>query len=331
MAQGRNAHYQCAACGNDMYPSGSYATMSTLYEAIGFIPYCKVCMRRVFKRYTESLRISKTMAIKLMCVKFDIAIYPEVIHRVLRNKDAWTDYLELLLVRNKKLRAYGAGDEVKFWGSEITEEGETDENQLERWVETWGGGYTDDQYRRLDELYEGFLETRPDVGKEGEIKLKTVSEWMVRRDEMAKSDDKEKVAMAKTLQGMIETEMTSASLRRKDELPSDTIRPDDFILALERVGMVQDGRPLPYDELIELIKNDNPHYAYTKDSADQMILAVINAMRGNEGFGELATLPHNMWIVDVNGEFAKEESALEKSIKEKLGLMPMNGGKEVEQ
>ena len=206
----------------------------------------------------------------------------------------------------------------------VDEESETEEERAERWQDEWGETANDAaKCQELDRIYSKLIADKPYLSQSAELQMHRVAVWTYECDRLMKKPTKESISSAKSIQSMIDQVLASEQLRKKDELPDAAERIDSLFDAMERSGFMKDGHILLYDELIEAIKVDNPQYPYTKDAADQCILIMRNCTMGNEGRPEKLKLAHNERILDVNGEFASEESEKEKQVKRDLNITKM--------
>ena len=130
-------------------------------------------------------------------------------------------------------------------------------------------------------------------------------------------------ADAQKVQAMVQKEMESEQMRKKDEKPVEALRIDALVSALEEAGFMENGLLLTYDELIEAMRDKHAKsrkYDYSLDVADQVILDIYNSMRANADQEMVSSLPHELKTEDIYGEFLPEESEREIAAKKYAGL-----------
>lgn len=128
---------------------------------------------------------------------------------------------------------------------------------------------------------------------------------------------------AKKLSAIIQENLASDNLRKKDIRPADIIRLDEITDKLEKAGLMKNGKQCDPDEMFAYLFGRPPKYRYTKDAAEQIILINENRMRQNDGLPELSYLPDEMRLSDDLGEFAETPNEREKDAYDKLGLVKM--------
>ena len=196
----------------------------------------------------------------------------------------------------------------------------------------WGDGssegrYTNADYARLEDLYSTFTERLKSAGgpdAQQEHILRLTAKMTLEQERYIASGQVEK---AQKLNKMIQDNLSSENLRKKDEKPVDDIKIDAIIDRMEKAGLMTDGEFVDPDVMFARIFGRAPKYSYTKDAAEQMLLYIINTMRSNDGYAELGTLPDNARIADNIKEFAEEPNDFEKDSYAKLGLVQMPNGK----
>ena len=127
---------------------------------------------------------------------------------------------------------------------------------------------------------------------------------------------------------LIQENLASDNLRKRDAKPVEEVRLDGITERLEKAGLMRNGKPVDPDTAFELLFHRRPKYSYTKDAAEQMLLAIINTSRINDSLPELSTLPDSARIKDDLHEFAEEPNELEKTAYEGFGYLNMPPAKE---
>lgn len=293
------------------------------------------------RRYNELEQETSTdLAYFYCCIAFDVPFAPEAVPKD-EGMDKWVQYLKNLaripryLDRNGKYLGFLAGKTniLDIFGDTLDvgrfrdalEDGKPGTPEQR---ELWGIGpkkhpYTDEDYDELDRTYKILAS---DLEKSGGVSAK--QEWVLRRCatrnlEMKRCEDIGAWEKVTKIQASIQKDLESEQLRKKDAKPVEDFRLDSLADALEKAGLMRDGKWCSPDEAFEIFFGRPPAYPYTRDAADQMILINENRMRNNDGLPELGILPDEMRLVDDLGEFAQEQSPREVAAYEKLGLVKM--------
>lgn len=207
----------------------------------------------------------------------------------------------------------------------------------DRWHRDWGMGYTAEEYKRLDDIFETYSARLVSAGgydAQQEDTLRVCAKMRLKADQALSLGTKEGVDIASKLNKMIQDNLASENLRKRDEKPVEELRIDSIVDSLEKAGFLKKGKILPLAEVQRVlleragILGGNPShvYPYTLDAADQMLQAIINTMRTNDGQPVITRLPDNMRLdANVSSEFAQEPNADEKEAYEKMGLVRRGG------
>lgn len=198
----------------------------------------------------------------------------------------------------------------------------------ERQRKVWGTGggirpYSDEDYAELDRIYNilsADLEAAGGVSAKQEMILRRCSE---RTLDMTKAESRGDYDKAAKISKLIDSDLASENLRKKDAKPVEDFRVDSWADSLEKAGLMKKGKRCSPDEMFQILFGRPPKYPYTKDAAEQMILICENRARINDGMPELSVLPDEMRLTDELGEFAEEPNARELDVYDKLGLVKM--------
>lgn len=338
----------CARCGKALNEFISRKQTEEWYAATGFTHYCIDCQEAYFDEIAD--RISKHLAFFYACIAFNTPFVEECIPAE-GYAEPWITYLDNLRLKKKDVINdtpigffSGITDITRVYGIETEKEdfklyarmeakGREARNGTQKQREAWGLGpsqehqYTDEDYEKLDKYYKAYgariLQGGVDPQQDHALRL-----CAILRLQMDEALAKGKVDQVQKLNKVIQENLASENLRKKDAKPIEDVRIDSIVDALERHGYMKNGRILPYDKLLDKLRGDVPRYSYTRDAADQMLLYIINTMQANEGLPEYATLPPDIHIKDEHGEFAEEPNKREKEAYEKLGLLRMQNPKE---
>lgn len=295
--------------------------------------------------------VGESLAYFYCCIKFDKPFDMKAIPAKSAS-EKWTSYCEKLekkgLARTKGGGEYGFLDGLtdinRIFGASL-EKGEFSKavdleksardgkNGTKRQVADWGEGsgkmpYTSEDYNEFDRIYNALCADfggEDNVSAKQQLILRNVAKWTKQMNDAAELGQIDK---AKKLSSMIQENLASENLRKKDTKPVEDLRLDNMVIALERAGLLKNGKPCEPDEAFRIFFGRPCKYPYTRDAADQMILINENRMRQNDGLPELTELPDEMRLRDELGEFAEEPNEVEKYNYEKLGLVRMRPLKE---
>ena len=290
--------------------------------------------------------VGESLAYFYACIRFDKPFDMKALPGN-GTKSKWTAYCNNL--KKKKLdRTLGGGeygfldgltDITKIFGDGLehgnftravsAEKSARDGRQgTKRQAADWGDGsgkapYTSDDYNEFDRIYNALCADfggEQAVSAKQQLILRNVAKWTKQMNDAAEMGAIDK---AKKLSSMIQENLASENLRKKDTKPVEDLRLDNMVQALERAGLLKNGKPCEPDEAFRIFFGRPCKYPYTRDAADQMILINENRMRQNDGQPELIELPDEMRLRDDLGEFAEEPNEAEKEAYEKLGLVRM--------
>ena len=318
---------RCCQCGSVLTPQNATKAPNGWCEATGYAYFCVTCQQKYFDNLiSENIKLK--LAYYICCIAFNVPFVPSEMAKR-KGTNLWTKYLENISSAENELLQDGsiAGfldgiTTLKDLSSEETDNHYGVASQRR----TWGTGpktspYTEQEYDALDSYYNAYagrLERGGGPDEQQEHILRLCAKCMV---EIDRAMSLGKPDVVQKYNKIIQDNLASENLRKKDVKPIDDMRVDTLVDALEKRGYMKDGKLLDYDELLEKLRGDTPKYRYTRDAADQMLLAIINTMRANEGYSQYMELPIGYRIVDNNNEFAESPNKKEIEAYDKLGLV----------
>ena len=299
------------------------------------------------ERYDAIARAtSDSLALFYCCIAFDRPFDMLAVPKEPDVGEKWIAYLDNL--RLKKLDARrgepigfldGLTDITKIFGEglsagEFTKAVGNEKSARNRKVGTaqqrknWGENsaknpYTSEDYDELDRIYEALasdLMAAGGVSVKQEFILRDCAKMTLDRDKMRAIGQYDKAAK---LNKMVQDNLSSEGLRKRDAKPIDDLRIDGIVDRLEKAGLLKNGKQCSPDEMFEILFHRRPKYSYTKDAAEQILLYMANTTRVNDGLSELPTLPPDMRLRDDLGEFAEEPDEQEKETYKELGIVKM--------
>lgn len=317
MGRKRNAY--CLQCGEPLGLKNSIEAPIGWCKNTGCVYFCVDCQQKYFDEMLAQ-KVSPKLATYCCCATFNIPFHPNLAAGK-KITGAWKSYLERINIADGNTGFLSGATDVRRTIGEGEILAGTD---LQR--RTWGLGpekhpYTDGEFDELDAFYAAYTEQLergggPDAQQEHTIRLCARCNIEVNRALAAGKPE-----VVQRYSKIIQENLAAENLRKKDTKPLDDLRVDSLVDALERKGYLKDGKILGYEELLDKLRGDVPHYRYTRDAADQMLLAIMNTMRANEGMSEYTDLPIAYRITDDKGEFAEKPNAREIRNYNQLGLL----------
>lgn len=298
-------------------------------------------------RYKElAEETSPSLALFYCCIAFDVPLDLECVPRD-GSADQWLAYIDELRIKGRDLGdggkklgfLDGLTDITKIFGNNL-EKGEfstaidlekSARNRkpgTQRQRKAWGdgkdedgnGGYTTADYNRLDELFNTYSSRLEKPDTQQEYILRLCSRMTLDMEKLLSAGD---VGNAQKLNKMIQENLASENLRRKDAKPVEDFKLDLWADALEKAGLMKNGKRCPPDEMFRILFCRPTKYKYSADAAEQILTICVNRARVNDGMGELSTIEPDMRIIDELGEFTEEQSERELEVYSKLGIVKM--------
>ena len=201
--------------------------------------------------------------------------------------------------------------------------------QREHWKRVWGTGnennpYTEEDYQRLDETFSAYssrLERAGGMDALQEDTLRKCSKMRLHADKLLERGGKDHIAMAATLNKMIQEDLKSEQLRKADAKPIETARIDGIVDALTKKYGI--SIECTYEEAVEACSKwlASHRYPMTTDAANYMLEAIINCTRENNDMAPMPGLPKSAKITqDMGFEFAEDPNEAEDEAYEYLKL-----------
>ena len=299
------------------------------------------------ERYDAIARAtSDSLALFYCCIEFDRPFDMLAVPKEPDVGEKWIAYLDNLRLKKLDVRRGeplgfldGLTDITRIFGEglsagEFTKAVGNEKSARNRKVGTaqqrknWGENsaknpYTSEDYDELDRIYEALasdLMAAGGVSVKQEFILRDCAKMTLDRDKMRAIGQYDKAAK---LNKMVQDNLSSEGLRKRDAKPIDDLRIDGIVDRLEKAGLLKNGKQCSPDEMFEILFHRRPKYSYTKDAAEQILLYMANTTRVNDGLSELPTLPPDMRLRDDLGEFAEEPDEQEKESYKELGIVKM--------
>lgn len=266
--------------------------------------------------------IGRELALYCMCATADRPLIQSIEY------NTWEDYITKIIADKEMadLRFKDGVTDINAISGEY-------EDDIDKWQDVWGTGFTVQEYQRLDALFATYSERLIRAGgmdAKQEDTLRVCTKMRLEADKALQAGGKANIDIAFKLNKMIQENLSEENLRKKDEKPIEQVRIDTIIDSLEKAGMTKNGKILALPELQEQLLRrlgalggkPSHKYPYTLDAADQMIYMIANNMYKNDSLPEISELPDNMrFDENVSAEFSPEPNEDEIEAYTKLGLV----------
>ncbi len=176
----REIEYRCSKCGRvETKPMNFFKTYSPIFENNGFMPICKDCLAKLYNKYLLSFHdIHK--AIKRICMAMDLYYNESIVDSCIKKSQASTppigEYIKKLNLSGYKGKTFDNSIDECFLFD--LREDESLEKDLEtKPISTipdsvrgrWGYGFSDEDYKALEEHYRYLKKSNPDFDSNQEI------------------------------------------------------------------------------------------------------------------------------------------------------------------
>lgn len=199
----------------------------------------------------------------------------------------------------------------------------------EVWKKKWGIGneekpYTVEDYQALDETFETYASRLKRAGGMDALQedtLRVCSRMRLEADKALAKGGKDNIGIASTLNKLIQDNLSSEQLRKKDAKPIETARIDGIVDAITKKYGV--SIEMTYEEAIEVCSRwlMSHKYPMTMDAAEHVLLSIINCTRSNNDMQEYAELPEVFKFKDaMQYEFETSPNEEEKETYKYLGI-----------
>ena len=133
---------------------------------------------------------------------------------------------------------------------------------------------------------------------------------------------------AKRYADIINTIKKSEGMTAADSKPLEKVKVDGLIDALEKKGILHEGKIIGKEELLKLLSKERHEYSTSRDVVDCMMMEIVNTMRANNGESQLSELPLSAQIEDPLHELREKPSKMEEEAMRDLGIVkPIKEGR----
>lgn len=309
----------CGTCGETLN-SRNGIKVGTTFSQSGYYCECRNCAGKRFAHLCGTMGSGKE-ALYAMCACMDIPFVPGNV----RKGKGFTDIFLSYIAKTDTTAGFMSGDtSAKFvMGAKAAgkSSGDQETNQLEEWRIRWGSGLSTEEYEELDRKYEvESHEFKGNITPRIEKNLIALSKLDVEFDRAMREDDFDK---ANRITDIIKKTRDMESMKASDEKPSEEMRVDAIVDALERRGAMKDGTLLSREDLLRWIaESTQSHYETSLDIIDAVMLVAENARRRTDGERALTSVPTYLQVDDAHGELEIGMTDQEKAVMKELGKLP---------
>ena len=170
--------FSCHKCGlQSSEPTGFYRSNSMIYGKNGYMPICKDCLALLYDRYLRMYE-SAYLAIKRLCMIYDLYYTDSIVDSCYKNKSTFPigDYMKKLNLAAYKGKTFENSLREGFF-FDMKEPSTVPSDKKVEPVSTipesvkarWGAGFSDEEYKALEEHYRYLKKSNPDCDSNQEI------------------------------------------------------------------------------------------------------------------------------------------------------------------
>ena len=170
--------FSCHRCGlQSDEPTGFYRSNSMIYGKNGYMPICKDCLALLYDRYLRMYE-SAYLAIKRLCMIYDLYYSDSIVDACYKNKATFPigDYMKKLNLSSYKGKTFENSLREGFFfdmkePSTVPSDQKADPVSAipESVRSRWGAGFSDEEYKALEEHYRYIKKANPDCDSNQEI------------------------------------------------------------------------------------------------------------------------------------------------------------------
>lgn len=277
--------------------------------------------REVFARLCGVLS-SPALSVFVICAYCDLPYYPEI------KSDDWEEYASGLEELDEAVPKKGFENGTTVFSEKTEADGD-----WERWRSDWGLEYTEDSYKRLDQLFATAIEPLTKAGIEPdpqqELSAREYAKLILLQDQylfQARTADDAKensdyVTAADRVSKMAREKLKDSNMRKADQLPQQRQRPDGFVDMLRRkYGL---GPEMTFDQVMEAFYKwcRGRKHPQTVDAEEHAIMAILRTIQRNDDLPEPTELPDGLNFSAFAGEFADVPNEQEQEAYQYLNLV----------
>ena len=234
----------------------------------------------------------------------------------------WKDYRKALVDKHGELARFKDG--ITDIRTVIRDGLDTRERQKAEWgIGDAKNPYTDDDYRRLDEVFSSLssrLDRTGGMDAVQDMTLHTCAKRQLLADKMLARGTKESIDIASKLNTMNQKDLEAEQLRGKDKVATEEITIPGIVEALKRDGV---SAEMSMEDAVAYINKVTKRQKYdmTLDAADHVIELIINMIRKNNDEQEFDVLPRELrFDKKFENEFNEKPEDWEKEVYQYLEM-----------
>ena len=313
----------CGTCGKTLNSRNGIKVMGTFSQG-GYHCECRDCAGKRFAHLCQVFGSGKE-ALYVMCASMDIPFMADKAKKKRTLQETFTCYLDAMETEDG-FKGTRSGARIIVEASANGDDGDGNSAEKaalkkEMWRTKWGIGLSDSEYEELDRKYEvESHEFKGNMTPRIEKNLIALSKLDVEFDRAMREGDFDK---ANRITDIIKKTRDMESLRASDDKPTEEMRVDAIVDALEKRGAMTDGTLCDRETLLKWIeKSTHAHYNTSLDIIDAVMLVSENARRRTEGERVLNTLPDYLQVQDKYGELEIGMTEQEQAVMKELGRLP---------
>lgn len=253
--------------------------------------------------------VGRDMALYCMCAVLDVPYFSD------NNAETWGEYKDGI-------------DSGEF------ADGETDANAAllaglpttERWATVWGDGYSEADYRQLDDLFKTMtaqLDSTGGLDPQQRDTARTCARMALNRNKLILNfKDKDAISTANTLDKMIRENLKDSNMRKADILPTGTQKLPTIVDVL-RKNLNLNIDNFTQDDVWSAFYSwcKKKKYPFTMDACEHILMLILNLIQKNDDMQELYQAPESMDFGPYEAEFEKEPNDAENEAYEYGGYV----------
>lgn len=340
----------CDLCGKTLNEFSGYPSPAKWKTVSGYAPYCVECQQKYF----DALKATAPPLVAhfYCCAAFNVPFIKSELPRFDKDGLPWKAYVERLRFRGlnsyestitdengnpKTVLKYkgffdGETDIVAMLGAVVENPEKLQErmeygfprprqpkNPTANQVKRWGDGRTYEECKELDRIYDNIgnaYKGNPDPRVE--INLIKLAKLQYEQDRAIAEKDFD---TAKRIQEIMKSTQETEGMKATDAKPVENLRIDAIAEYLEKNGAMRNRKLVGKPELIKILQKGKHKFTPSLDVVDEMLFAILNAVRKNDGLSELYEIPLDMQIQDEKDELPKRVSEAEKNVLAELGMI----------
>ena len=259
--------YVCCTCGDRFSKQErnfSYSQSPFFRGNNSFLPICNKCLEKVFEEYTDILG-SKDDAIKRLCLRFDIYQSEDILNssrKIDANRSRIKEYIRLCNLNQTLGKTYDDYlcenfNDTIMSVSDLDNYNKDNAEEMKRNVETWGLGYSEIEYKMLNEHFK-LYEDRIDVDDPTQFTLlRDLCDQHILKYRAKKNLD---IDRYEKLSKLYQQTISNADLKPKVKKDANSNNPDEAWGVFNKI--IENFSPAEYYKDKDIFKDHDEHDEY---------------------------------------------------------------------